>query len=142
MARGHACRAQLSLEYLLLLAAFFSVLLLMLPLIQRAYALALFGFDARQAESFSRDFAQKARQLSILSENSVLSIEIQPLQEWQISASGKKLVVSFGSKQLGKTKTIETELFADFALFEKTASGKTVLVLEKKGGLLVVNSNA
>lgn len=131
----------MSLEYLLLLAAFFSVLLLMLPLIQRTYALALFGFDARQALSFSKQFSESVKQLSILSDGSALTLEINPMHEWRVAASGKKLAVEVSSKNLEKTKTIETELIADVSDFENNFSEKTTFLLKKRNGALVVNSN-
>ena len=134
-------RAQLSLEYLLLLAAFFSVLLLMMPLIQRAYALALFGFDARQAVSFSKQFSEAVKQLSVLADDSSFSIEISPLHAWSVSAKEKKLVVFFQSKQLEKTKTIEAELVMPFAEFTKDFDAKSEIVLKKENGALVIYSN-
>lgn len=134
-----ACKAQLSLEYLLLLSAFFSVLLLLMPLVQKTYALALFGFDVRQAVSFSKEFAETVAQLSVLSDNSSLSIEARPLHEWAVSAKGKKFAVSVRSESLGKTKTIETTLVSDL-FFEKVFSEKTTLVLRKENALLAIDS--
>ncbi len=131
-------RAQLSLEYLLLLSAFFSVLLLLMPLIQQSYALALFGLDVRQAVSFSKEFAETAAQLSVLADNSALSIEARPLHEWTVSAKGKKLVVSLRSESLGKTKTIETTLVPDL-FFEKSFREKTTLVLKKENAVLTID---
>lgn len=133
-------RAQLSLEYLILLAAFFSVLLLVLPLVQRTYALALFGFDVRQALSFSREFAETSKQLSILAEKSSMAIEISALHDWTVHADGKKLLVSISSAELGKTKLIESELALETEKFEKTFNGQQKLVLRKNGPLLTIDS--
>lgn len=132
-------RAQLSLEYLLLLAAFFSVLLLVLPLIARTFELALFGFDSRQAVSFSKEFAETVAQLSILSDGSVLPVEATPMHDWIVSVSGGKLSVSLSSPELGKTKTIETGLVSVFS-FKKSFGEKEVFLLKKKNGALTVDS--
>lgn len=134
-----ARKAQLSLEYLLLLSAFFSVLLLLMPLIQQSYALALFGLDARQAVSFSKEFSETVAQLSVLADGSSLSIDAAPLGEWVVFARGKKLVVSIYSESLEKTKTIDATLVSN-VFFEKTFSEKTTIVLKKENSGLAIDS--
>jgi len=129
----------LSLEYLLLLSAFFSALLLLMPLVQRSYSLALFGFDSRQAVSFSEEFSETVLQLSILADGSALSIDARPLHEWNIIARGKTLSVSLRSESLGKTKDIETSL-ATGVFFEKSFGEKTTIILKKNNGKLTIDS--
>ncbi len=110
-----------------------------MPLIQQSYALALFGFDARQAVSFSKEFSETVAQLSVLAEGSALSIDAAPLSEWIVSARGKKLVVSLYSESLKKTKTIEASLVSD-VIFEKSFREKTTIVLKKENSGLAIDS--
>ena len=132
-------RAQLSLEYLLLLAAFFSCLLLFLPLLQKSYAAALFGIDARNASFFSESLAQASRELSVLGEGTAVSIGINPLNPWQISVQGNRLLVSVSSGVLGKTKEFSAELSMPAASFSKEFSEKAALKVSKTSGLLVID---
>ena len=130
--------AQVSLEYLIVLAAFFSVLLLFAPLISSIYFNSVFSLDLKQAKSFSLEFKNALKELSVLENGSVKSISFNPLNEWSIKAEGKLLQVEIESKDLKKKKTIETELLQEIVFENNFSSQTTIKLIKAESGEILI----
>ncbi len=133
-------RAQISLEYLLITAAFFSFLLLFAPIALKTYSIALFGFDVLNAQNFANSFEEEVRELKALENGSEKIIEVKTLNEWIIS-SEKTLLIELKSAELKKSKQIKRSLSIK-AFLPKTflSKGKNVFVLKKVEGKILVEN--
>jgi hypothetical protein len=132
--------AQLSLEYIILLLAFFSVFALVFPLLQDSYSLAVFGFDSMQASAFSKEFAERVSMLSILADGSYFSIEAWPLSEWIVKADGNVFSVSLNRPGRREPRVFSLGLSQELN-FEKRVSKKTSFFLSKQDGFLTVDTD-
>ena len=85
------CSGQLSLEYLLLLLALLAVFAALLPLVDQTYKAGLFGLDSVNAKRFTQRLQSHVEEMSFQADGSLALIEAQPLEQWRISSSGKRL---------------------------------------------------
>ena len=134
-------KGQLSLEYLILLGAFLSFLLFLLPHINTVYRLGIFSSDVRNAENFLYRFSTSVNSLSILGEDSEQRIDAKIFTTWEIYAQGNELVVVVKSTKLGKTKKLSVELNTAISMQRLEKEGELNLLLTKNSGrILVINS--
>jgi hypothetical protein len=131
-------KGQLSLEYLLLLAAFFSVLLLFVPLISEIYHVGIFGLDARNAKTAAFSIQQTLNDFSLLADGSSKSFKLKPLLEWRISFKGQRMVFSVYSAKLNKEKTFSMSFSSKTVNSTKTISKETEMLLIKKSGTVLI----
>ncbi|VVB66469.1 Uncharacterised protein [Candidatus Gugararchaeum adminiculabundum] len=97
-------RAQVSLEFLLVFAAFLAVLALILPLLYNSYALEQSLSGKRYAELAAYALQGAADNACVLGAGNTEPVELRLPFPANISASGKNLTVSVG----GKSKSAET----------------------------------
>lgn len=132
---------QISLEFLILLAAFLSMLALFVPILNNAYELGKFGLESINAKNFSQNFRQKIEQLSILGNNSKFEIEANPSTEWKINSSGKKFFIKLGNNFLNEEKVFSEELPIEIDFPSESIFEKTVFVLKKIDGNISIKNN-
>ncbi len=135
-------KGQLSLEYLILLAAFLSFLLFLLPYLNTIYHLGIFSADVKNAENFLQSFANSASSLSILGEGLEQSISARILTGWEIYAEGNELFVVVRSSELDKTKQLSTALNTEISMPRLEKEGELDLKLIKNGSSILVESNS
>ncbi len=128
--RQRSSSGQLSLEFTLLLAAFFSFLLVLLPAMQQALELGTEGIDLKAASLFLDRAKNVAERLNAFGEGSSETVEGFALHDWRFSATGKNLL----QVELGETanpKTLTAELPVEIMLAERTVNGKFALRLTR-----------
>jgi len=103
-------RGQTSLEYLLVIAAFLSFLLLIVPHMGRVYSAGVFGLDVRNAESFLVSLEGCAGRLSVYGEGSEEILSAKIMTQWEAYCRGNEIFVVVHSSELGKSKELSREL--------------------------------
>lgn len=131
-----AAQGQASIEFLLVLAVFFSFLAFILPSLGRVYEAGVFAMDSRAAELFLWKAEAAAGELQNFGEDSSAEVEAEPLGKWEISARGREIFVTVESEELGKRKELSAEMPAEiiFSGRAKTLEGKFKIALVKSGG--------
>ncbi|MFH1663683.1 MAG: hypothetical protein ABH986_02655 [archaeon] len=123
-------KAQASLELILLMSVFFSVMLLFTPVISKTFFLGIYALDALKAKDFSDSFSAASAELNSMSTESSLSITAEPLLEWRVKADSNSLEATVLLEKYGKKKTFFSGQF-NLVPFEHSFSEKTVFVLTK-----------
>ncbi len=133
-------KAQASMEYLLLLAAMLFFFSLLLPLLQKSYALTFFAVDVGNAKNFARELQTKANELSFLSDGSAIALKAKPIESWLIKAEGSELLITVKSSSLQREKVFTAEL-PNAVFFPETAiEGETVFFLKKEGNTVLLEN--
>ena len=138
---GLHSRAQLSLEYMLLLAAFFSALLVLMPAIASLHANAVFASDVQNAQNFMNGLESASEKMLILGNGSQLALTAKVLTAWELGISGPKAILKVRSESIGKSKTIEAELATPFELSQKTFTSGFRLLLKNENGKLTIRQD-
>ena len=129
-------RCQLSLEYLLLLAVSFSILALMLPLLQGVYSSALHAMDAGNAGRFAASLQQGVDELSFLGDGSKISASPAPFTRWAVYGEGKSLVVSVEGGVYRSARAFRVFFPNEVSFGRVEFSGKKGFLLEKEAGAI------
>jgi uncharacterized protein (UPF0333 family) len=138
-------KGQLSLEFLIILAAFFSILLLVLPFLIQAYDLAELGLNRKTAEIFLSEVKGKTSQLNLLSDGSCFELKVTPIQPWEIEFDNNNLKVFFVNQTIDplsvELMTGEFELrdLNDSFISSLEVSEATVFELRKEKGIVVLD---
>ena len=101
-------KGQLSLELLLLAAAFFSFLILLLPAIREVLDTGSGGVDAKAAELFLTRANNAAERLQAFGEGSAEEVGSFALNEWKLSAEDGKIGVEINGNGFVKKIFLET----------------------------------
>jgi len=91
-------KGQSSIEYLLLVTAFFSVLGIVLPVASSTVDSFLSTSDDLLAKSIANELNENISLMSFLGEDSVKTFEYSPIKNISFSSSGSKLNISTESK--------------------------------------------
>ena len=91
--------AQVSLEYLLLLAAFFAAFALVLPIVSYSTSQFLASSDVLLAKRISVDLAEKVSLLQFLGDDSQFEGEYFPAKEIVLYSAGSKVLVAASGKE-------------------------------------------
>lgn len=134
-------KAQASLEFILVLTAFISMLLLFVPAINNAFALAKFGLESQKAKAFAIELKQSVEKLSIYGIGSKIEIEANPSIEWNVSTIGKKLSISLKDGFLNETKVFTEDLALEIVFPIEKISKKTVFSMEKTDSNISIEYN-
>ncbi len=124
-------KAQVSLELILLMSVFFSILLLFTPLIQKTFFLGIYVLDVSRAKNFSDSFSVAVQELNAMSNGSKISVTAEPLTEWKIKTEKEKLTVKVFLEKYSKEKTFSSEQFNIIPFEEFSLKEKTLFVLTK-----------
>jgi uncharacterized protein (UPF0333 family) len=134
------CTAQLSLEYLILLAAALSAFAVLLPILNQTYEASLFAIDCANAKSFANGLQNSIQEISIQAEGASKTIEANPLGQWHLSSNEEELTIKVqGPNNASKTFLVH---FPGKQPSPILLSGPTRLRLSKKSGrILLEHSN-
>jgi len=133
------CNGQLSLEYLLLLAAVLGIFSLLLPLLNNVFAASLFGLDSVNAKRFSQQLQQAVEETSFQADGAATLIEAEPLGKWRLFSEKETLfILVSGPSQ--REKGFEV-VFPNPVVLETTISHKTVFVLRKHDARILLEHN-
>lgn len=125
---------QASLEYLLLLAAFFAAFAVLLPVVQDSAQNFLFASDTSLAKRISEEASEQISLMEFLSDGSVKEMDYFPAKSISLYSRGSTLVVESN----GKTFEVDCD---SPQLMERTEFTKKFgLVFEKKDGKVTVSS--
>ncbi len=130
--------AQLSLEFLLIMAGMLAALALFLPVASKAASAGMHCLEIQRANSFLEGFSAKAERANFLGEGTSLETKAVPMGEWQFSVESEKAAITVKSERLGKEKTISSRMPANTEKFAQKITKKTVFTVTKSGGKLVI----
>lgn len=132
-------KAQLSLEYLLLLAAVLCIFAMLLPLLNNVFQLCLFGLDSVNAKRFSNEMQATVSQMSFQADGAAAIVEANPLLPWKISSASEKLLILVQGKDGNKSFSVSfpNRLEMQDALIE----GKKSFFLKKASGKILLEYN-
>lgn len=124
---------QLSLEYLLLLAAVLAIFAMLLPLLNSVYATSLFGLDSLNARNFASSLQAAIEEMSFQADGSAILVEARPLSNWIVSLAGERLLVSVQGPEESK-KQFEVLFPNKAGNYTLSLSSKTLFLLKKQSG--------
>jgi len=135
-------KGQISLEFLILMAAFLSAMLLFVPIANNAYNLGIFGIESAKAKNFAKELKQKIEEMEFLGNNSRIEITANPATKWIVSIENKKIEIKIENDFLEEEKTIEEEFEIELepAKIEKSINSKTIFALEKADNRISLKS--
>jgi uncharacterized protein (UPF0333 family) len=126
-------RGQSSLEYLLIVTAFFSILGIILPVASSTVDSFLSTSDDLLAKSIANELNENISLMSFLGDGSVKNFEYAPVQSISFSSTGTKLNVSTSSKNF----EVETN---SIQVIPKTSFEKKFLItLSKINNKIIVS---
>lgn len=129
------------MEYLLLLAAILFFFSMMLPMLQKSYALSFFAVDVTNARHFATELQFKANEISFLANGSAFALKARPVESWTIKAEGRELLITIKSSSL-QTEKVFTVEFPDALDFpETTLERETVFFLRKKHNIVLLENS-
>ncbi len=131
-------QAQLSLEFLIVLAAFSTALLLLLPAALSAWHSALFALDSRNAESLAVSLEHSVREFSVLSEGSRKELHFSPIGKWVFSGKESRLEITVHGTGKSRTLCLEMPQGAEAKTAREEIEGNAFIVIEKKHGVVEV----
>ena len=132
-------RAQLSLEYLLLLAACFAAFALLLPAAHNVYSSALFALDSKAAGLFAQQMQACVSEMRFLGDGSTMAVSARPLTAWLIQGDNDSLLVSVEA-QGGSGRNFRV-VFPNKISFNPERLGREKsFILEKRNGLIYLNT--
>lgn len=136
-------KAQVSLEYLIVLAALISVILVFMPLIIETQKAGIFALDVMKAESFSKSFANSLSEMRLLGEGTKKVFELEPLGVWEISCEKGILTLKVKSREIKNEKILMQEFSSasDKLKFSFLIEKRAYLTIEKSSaGISIKNS--
>ncbi|MBS3061170.1 MAG: hypothetical protein J4215_01145 [Candidatus Diapherotrites archaeon] len=131
-------KAQVSLEFLLVFAAFLGVLGLFAPLISQLYSKSVFGLDVLEGRRFSDDFLFRASELALMGDESAFLVAARPKNPWFLSVRENLFVLSIKSSsgfehEFIRTLPIRCEPFSasfDSPVFFRLLREKNSIVID------------
>jgi hypothetical protein len=130
-------RGQISLELLLLTAAFLAVLGLFLAVFQTVSEGGNLGLESLKAQSFADSFQQKTALLNVLGNGSESVLPASPGKPWRIRLHGNRFELFF-SETGEKQKCFERGLSFSAVPTELLVTVPSSVVLQKNNGRLIV----
>lgn len=124
-------RAQVSLEYMIVLSALFSVILIFMPMLSETYDAGLFAIDVLNAKQFSNDFSNSLSELNFFSDGAKKTFEINPLNTWALKCKNKILTIKITNSKTSHEKVITCKI-PDNITFNSLISEKTKITIEKR----------
>lgn len=123
-------KAQLSMEFLVILLATVVILLVFMPVFTKLEKSTLFAVDVYNASNVLSDLKTGVLLLDTLAEGSTFEIDFGFVKPVQFSCSGNvaKIEISNDINSETKTKTLETELALNCDGFDKQVKSENYLV--------------
>lgn len=135
------CKAQVSLEYLLLLAALLSVFSVFLISAGNLYQLGLFAVDTRNAQVFSDQLENQIDLLGLLSDGSKKELPASPVSEWEIFYENGFVNVMVENKKLEQSKTFSFPTTSKIRIINSKIGFGEKVILEKKSGIVLIENS-
>lgn len=125
-------KAQASLEFLIVLVAFFSLLLLFTPTITKLHYTGLLALEKKKAETFAVSLQQTLKEFSLLANGSKKSLAVKASIPWEISLTGNHLQLELHSRELNKTAALNYSLAFPVNSLQVTCTKECVFEIEKQ----------
>ncbi len=119
-------KAQVSLEYLLIMAGFFSILVVLVPAISNSITAFESAQDTVLAERIADSLNQNSRLFSFLGNGTVKTLTFTPTKSIAVWSEGKKIVIASGTKQF------EVLLQSEQNIPKQEFTSKFFLTIEKE----------
>ncbi|MDD5148357.1 MAG: hypothetical protein PHH08_02735 [Candidatus ainarchaeum sp.] len=129
-----SARAQVSLEFLLVLLGFSAVFAALLPFYSGAYSAGLFALDAFNAKQFAGSVESSVSELKALGNGSGRILVAEPHSKWKIFSEKDSLFVVLEDKKTGKTREFEVLFPNSIGFGALEFDSKKTFVVEKTGG--------
>ncbi len=129
-------RAQLSLEFLLVMAGFVLALALFVPVAIKTSKSALYSMDALRARNFLSEFSSNAITISFHADGSVKEFVPKPAREWRFSAGNSIATLTLQSKAVNRSSSFTVSIPAEVEEFNCTLSKGKILRMEKSNGII------
>jgi len=130
---------QLSLEYLLLLAAAFAVFALLLPLLNSVFEASVFGLDSVNANRFSNSLQNLVDEMGFQADGSISLIKANPMQTWNFYSVDNNLVIEVEGDNVQKKFEVA---FPNKLFFKPVSfSEKKFFSLKKQHGKILLEHN-
>ncbi len=128
-------RGQLSLEYLILLAAVLAVFAMLLPLLGSIYSHGLFALDSINAKQFTASLQQHANEMQFQADGAIASFSVLPFTKWNIHSTAEQFFVTVPDPE-GKPKEFAVDFPNEIELQPATLSKEkeTNFVMQKQLG--------
>ncbi|MEM4598093.1 MAG: hypothetical protein QW400_00160 [Candidatus Diapherotrites archaeon] len=118
-------KAQISLEFLIVLAVAIAAMCLILPSASRAYSKSIKAIDLANAKLFASELKSSIKLMEQLSEGSELELRCNPLQDWNfsirpglitLSVNGSDINVDTAFKVISSNSTLSLNKTSCFLL--------------------------
>lgn len=130
-----SCRkAQISLEYLLLLAVLFGSFAMIAPKILESYNAMVFASDIQNAKAFCEKLSSTIEKAGFFENSSSESLKAFPELKWTLLASGNEIKVQVESKALERIKELKCNSKVEVAEFEQSFTKAFSVKVQKTGG--------
>ncbi len=135
-------KGQISIEFLILIAAFLSSMLLLVPIANKTYNIGIFGIESAKAKNFAEQFKQKIDEMNFLGNSSRIEITANPSTKWNITINPDGIRIKIKNDYLEEEKTIETkfENEMEFRKIEKTIEKNEIFAVGKNNGIIYIES--
>jgi len=127
-------KAQLSLEFLLVMAAFILALSVFTPLAVKTTKTALFAIEAQRAKSFLSDYSNAAFHADIYADGTVKQIKSISVHEWFLRVENGNAELSLSSESLKKTVALNSKIPFTVTPSNHSLHGSFILKLKKEFG--------
>lgn len=134
-------KAQVSLEYLLLLAVLFGTFAMLSPKILEAYNAMVFASEVQNAKSFCERLSSTIEKTGYFENSSSQTIKAFPQLKWNLKAFENEVQVEVESRQLEKAKELKCKINAKVQGFEQSFSKAFELRVLKQNGLVLIVNN-
>lgn len=133
-------KAQLSMEFLLVMAGFVFVLALFMPVAVRTSKNALYALELEKARVFLSEFRSAARQASLLADGTASTVKASTLTEWRFSVASGEASVRVESSGPWHSKTVKIKVPEELPDYSASFKGKHAVRVEKLHGELSLAS--
>ena len=136
-------RGQLSIEYLILSAAFLAFLLLLLGPLEQAFDAAVFSIDVIAAEKFSGDLSVALRELNLSGTGSSKSLSAKALANWQLTCNPDGVTLEVFSEKTGRSKKTVAPVHSGVVTCNGMSLAKNfTITVSKEDTGLVINADS
>ena len=129
---------QLSLEYLLLLAAVMAVFAFLVPALNHVYAVSVYGMDSTGARSFADAVESTVNEMRFLADGSVKQVKASPATQWSVYAQENVFFVEVVSARLSAKKVFSVEFPNKLALASNLISEASFFAVRKQNGKVLI----
>lgn len=132
-------KAQLSLEFLLVMAAFILALSVFAPLAVKTTKIALFALEVQRARSFLSDYSNAAFYADIYADGTTKQIRSSTVNEWLLKVENGNAELTLSSESLEKTVVLNSKIPFTVAPSNHSLNDSFTLRLEKESGKISTN---